>query len=134
METIEEILVRHEGLRNFPYQDTTGHMTIGVGRNLRDNGISLEEAMLLLKNDITHCKIQLDRHLDWWPFLSSGRQNVMVSLCFILGINGLLKFKKMLDFSERGDFDSAAKELLNSKMATQIRIRSLELAKMLREG
>ena len=48
MPTIEEQLLLHEGLRLKPYRCTSNKLTIGVGRNLEDKGISKEEAMRLL--------------------------------------------------------------------------------------
>ena len=44
MKTIEEQLILHEGLRLKPYRDTVGKLTIGVGRNLDDVGITRAEA------------------------------------------------------------------------------------------
>ena len=43
----------HEGVRNQVYKDHLGIETIGVGRNLRDRGLSDEEVDYLLSNDIT---------------------------------------------------------------------------------
>ncbi len=46
------LLTRHEGRRAFPYTDTAGRLTIGVGRNLTDRGLADDEIDLLLANDI----------------------------------------------------------------------------------
>ena len=35
---LRALLRHHEGLRLKPYADTTGHWTIGVGRNLEAEG------------------------------------------------------------------------------------------------
>jgi lysozyme len=59
MDRIKEQLVRHEGLRLKPYRCTAGKLTIGVGRNLEDKGISQQEAYELLENDIRECEVQL---------------------------------------------------------------------------
>ncbi|MFA6660842.1 MAG: lysozyme, partial [Bacilli bacterium] len=40
MDRIKEQLVRHEGLRLKPYRCTADKLTIGIGRNLDDCGIS----------------------------------------------------------------------------------------------
>lgn len=45
---LKEELIRDEGLRLKPYRDTVGKLTIGVGRNLDDVGITKDEAMHLL--------------------------------------------------------------------------------------
>jgi lysozyme len=59
LERIKEQLVRHEGLRLKPYRCTAGKLTIGIGRNLDDKGISQTEAYVLLDNDIQNCEKQL---------------------------------------------------------------------------
>lgn len=38
--SLQEQLIRDEGVRKFPYKDTVGKTTIGVGRNLDDVGLS----------------------------------------------------------------------------------------------
>ena len=49
---IIEMLKRHEGLKVFPYHCSQNKLTIGIGRNLDDKGISKDEAYYLLYNDI----------------------------------------------------------------------------------
>ncbi len=52
MNRIKAQLIRHKGLKLKPYRCTAGKLTIGVGRNLDDCGISQTEAYVLLENDI----------------------------------------------------------------------------------
>ena len=52
---IKDQLIKHEGLRLKPYKCTAGKMTIGVGRNLDDVGISEQEALDMLFNDVGKC-------------------------------------------------------------------------------
>ena len=59
MNRIKSQLVRHEGLRLKPYRCTAGKLTIGVGRNLDDCGISQKEAYVLLEGDILQCERQI---------------------------------------------------------------------------
>ena len=51
-ETVIESLIRDEGLELKPYRDSVGKLTIGIGRNLDDKGISESEARMLLANDV----------------------------------------------------------------------------------
>jgi Phage-related lysozyme (muraminidase) len=44
--SLEDQLIDHEGLKLEPYECTAGKLTIGVGRNLEDRGISVDEAAL----------------------------------------------------------------------------------------
>jgi lysozyme len=54
-------LIRDEGLKLKPYTDTVGKLTIGIGRNLTDRGISRQEALVLARNDVDAAAAELDR-------------------------------------------------------------------------
>jgi lysozyme len=128
-------LIKHEGLVLNPYKCTSGALTIGVGRNLDARGISKAEAMYMLDNDLKECINQLQTHLsDIYVTLNDTRRLVLVNMCFNLGIFGLLQFRKTLAFLRAKDYESASKEMLNSKWATQVGNRAKELAEMMRKG
>ena len=135
MMDIEKMLIRHEGLRLKPYRCTSGKLTIGVGRNLDDVGITEGEARKMLRDDITRCTIKL-MHDPLWGFsdYNAARQNVLVNMCFQLGKSGLDKFKKLRAAMNDGDWDRAAEEMLSSKWARQTPNRANELAKIMRTG
>jgi lysozyme len=127
-------LVRHEGLRLKPYRDTTGNLTIGVGRNLDGAGISQVEAMLLLKNDVARVRAVLDERWPWWRKLDAVRGDVMTELVFNLGPDGFAAFKGVLFLLETAAFAAAASDLLATKWATQVGGRAKELAGMIETG
>ena len=52
IDDLKEMLIKNEGMELKPYQCTSDKTTIGVGRNLTDNGITIQEAELLLLNDM----------------------------------------------------------------------------------
>lgn len=131
---IDELLIYHEGLRLRPYRDAGSKLTIGVGRNLDDSGITKEEALVLLKNDIKRASNELDQKLPWWKSLSGTRQKVLISMVFNLGISGLLKFHGMLAALQDGDYSGAAEHMLASKWASQVGTRAFELAYMMENG
>jgi len=127
-------LVRHEGLRDKPYVDTTGHLTIGVGRNLYDRGISPDEAMYLMENDIEDAEDTARGLVFNFEGLSAVRKQALVNLAFNLGHQRMSQFKKMLGALEHEDFKAAASHLLDSKYAKQVKGRAHELARMLERG
>lgn len=129
-----EQLIWHEGLKLKPYTDTVGKLTIGVGRNLDDLGISKEEAILMLENDIRRCKEDLSREIDFYHDLNPIRKDVLTNMCFNMGIFRLKGFKNMLGFLKNGDYERASEEMLNSKWATQVGKRATELAEQMRSG
>lgn len=124
----------HEGRRLKPYHDAVGKVTIGIGRNLDDAGISDEEADVLLGNDIARCVRDLDRALSWWRNLDDVRQRVLLDMCFNLGIAGLLGFHNTLASVQRGDWPAAKTGMLGSKWAGQVGKRARRLADMMETG
>ncbi|MDP3114073.1 MAG: glycoside hydrolase family protein [Candidatus Cloacimonadaceae bacterium] len=135
LERIKEQLVRHEGLRLKPYRCTAGKLTIGIGRNLDDSGISQTEACVLLENDIQNCEKQLiDEVPEIYNPLDEVRKSVLLNMCFNLGIGGLLGFNNTLAFIAAGDWERAANGMLASKWAKQVGRRAIELSELMRKG
>lgn len=134
--TFLDQLIEDEGYRQKPYFDTAGKLTIGIGRNLDDNGITRHEAGVLALNDIESVEGDLDRNIPWWRELSDNRQMVFVNMCFNLGWPRLSKFRRMIAAAGIGEFEAAADEMLDSKWARKDvqESRSHRLAKMMREG
>ena len=54
-------LIEEEGMKLKPYRCPAGKLTIGVGRNLEDKGLSNEEALFLLQNDIIEAVKELKK-------------------------------------------------------------------------
>lgn len=131
-ENLKRMLIRHEGLRKKPYMCPAGKLTIGVGRNLEDVGVSEEEALILLDRDLDRIEAELDHALPWWRNLTPARQEALANMDFNLGLGGLLKFKQFLAALEADDFETAAAEMLDSRWAAQVGYRATELARIMR--
>ena len=135
-EELKKQLLRHEGLVTHAYQDHLGFWTIGVGRLIderRGGGISEEEAMILLGNDIEKVKRKLNC-IDGFFFLPPGVKQALCNMAFQLGTSGLLKFSNMWAALKRHDYKDAAREALDSRWATQTPKRAHEIAEMIRKG
>ena len=127
-------LSRDEDVRTKPYKDSVGKLTIGVGRNLDDKGLSKAEINILLNNDINDCESDLDRDMPWWRQLNDNRQRVLLNMCFNLGITRLKGFKSMLRDVQNGLYDQAAVEMIDSLWAQQVGGRAVRLAKLMKNG
>ena len=132
--TLKELLIKHEGKRLRPYKCPAGKLTIGVGRNLDDNGITEEEAMFMLDNDIKAIVSACRETFSWFAFLDNVRQAVVVSMVFNLGLAGFIGFKNTIAAIRNKEWDKAADNMLQSKWAEQVGHRALELAEMMRDG
>lgn len=123
-----------EAIKRFPYKDTVGKTTIGVGRNLTDVGISSSEVDYLLNNDIDVVIASLNKNLPWWSTLSENRQLVLANMCFNLGINRLINFSITLNYVKTGQYDKAADAMMQSIWAKQVGARATRLYKLMKEG
>lgn len=131
---LKQLLVNHESIKNFPYTDSTGHLTIGIGRNLIDRGISTTEAFYLLDDDIAYFTDKLNHYLNFFYKLDENRQIALIDMCFNIGIQGFLNFTQMILALEAGDYSRSADEMLNSKWAEQTGHRAITLANIVRTG
>lgn len=126
-------LTLHEGLRLKPYHCTAGKLSIGIGRNLDDVGISKDEAEYLLKNDINKI-LRSAQTLPFWDKLSDNRKLVVLDMAFNLGWDGLMAFKNTLKAMGEGRYHDAANGMLASKWASQVNGRAVTLAQMMEKG
>ena len=118
LDPLTQLLIKHEGLRLAAYTDSLGFVSIGVGRMLdgrRDGGISVEEAYLMLANDIKAKKAALDQEVPWWRGLDQVRQDALTDLAFNLGAQGLLGFPHFLACLAQHDYQDAAEALRTSQ-------------------
>lgn len=130
---LENMLIRHEGLKLKPYRCTAGKLTIGVGRNIEDNGITEVEARMMLRNDIEVSRSPLLK-LKWFTELNPARQDVVINMVFNLGLSRFLKFKKTIAFLQDKQWENASIEMLNSSWAKQVGNRAQELAAIIVTG
>jgi lysozyme len=133
-DALKALLTKHEGLMLKPYVDTVGKVTIGIGHNLTDKGISLIVATHIYHEDITEVINDLTRHIPWIVNLTPARQIVLFDMGFNLGVPGLLKFINTLGYVKAGQYDKAANAMLHSKWATQVGHRAVELAHIMQTG
>lgn len=134
MSQLEDQLIKHEGYRQFPYRDTVGKLTIGIGRNLDDVGITDDEAKYLLRSDIKKCIQQLEDAFYWFPNMNQARRDALTNMCFNLGFTRLNGFRNTLIALADEDYELAAKEALDSKWARQVGKRANDIAYMIKEG
>ena len=132
MQDLQQWIKSCEGLDLHSYVDTNGHLTIGWGRNL-ENGIRLDEAELMFKNDLEQTISELQQ-CDWFTMQPPGVRNALINMNFNLGITKMNGFKKMIAALKAKDYTTAAAEALDSTWAKQVHQRATDIAVMIREG
>lgn len=125
-----------EGLELKAYKCPAGKLTIGYGRNLEDVGVTEQEANMLFEHDFATAEagarvLVTSLGKNWIKF-PEQRLYVLTDMIFNMGYAGVLKFKKMLSAIQRDDYETAAKEMLNSDWARQVGNRATKLAALMR--
>jgi len=121
----------HEGVEHKPYKCTAGYLTIGVGRNIEERGLSDDEIDYLLTNDVNIVTDELVKSFDWYADLSPVRQRVVVDMVFNLGMPRFKQFKNMIAAIEAGDWMEASNQMMDSRWAKQVGFRASRLAEMM---
>jgi len=130
---------RHEGRvykdgYHKPYKDSVGKLTIGYGRNISDRGLSEDEALYLLHNDIQDTIKELKQKYYWFDSLDDVRREVIINMAFNMGVPTFAQFRNTIGYIEEGHYDLAARNMLKSKWARQVGIRAQELAREMESG
>lgn len=127
-------LERDEGFRSKPYRCSQGKLTIGIGRNLEDVGITRKEADMLLTNDIMAAEKDVKALFPNYEALGDARKLVLLNMMFNLGKSRLADFRKFRAAVQGQDFNTAALEMLDSLWARQVKGRAIELAEMMEKA
>ena len=159
-ELLEQELIRDEGIRLRPYKDSLGIWSVAIGRNLEDKGLTRnelsslglninlnkvqvisvllergltkQECLMLLSNDIDDAWDDLTTALPWIEQKPEVVQRVLTNLCFNIGLSRLLGFKKTLAHIKADRYLEASQEMLNSRWASQVHDRALRLSNLIK--
>ena len=129
------MLISEEGKKLMPYRCSAGKLTVGIGHNLDDCGISESTCEQMLAEDVTKCLLQLHRIFGVEKFnsFSANRRLALLNFIFNVGMGTFLQFKTMIGCINSGDWERAASGLLQSLYAKQVPKRADRIARMLRE-
>lgn len=137
MGLLEKLLIRDEGFKSSVYQDHLGYWTLGIGRLVdarKGGGITKDEALFLLRNDITKVGHELRVAIPWWNRLNEVRQIVLISMAFQMGVAGLLGFRNTLRAIRDERWADAKAGMLASLWARQVPLRAHRLAEAMYTG
>ena len=143
---MNELMTRiklHEGLRLMPYEDSLGKLTIGYGHRMTkvdeityEHGITQGMAEEIFERDFAKAAAQALSISGGktWADMGNPRRGVIIEMCFQLGMGGVLKFRRMWDALDKGDYEAAAAEMLDSRWHTQTPKRCKLLANIMKSG
>lgn len=141
-EKLRAQLIRDEGRKPYAYPDSLGFLTIGVGHLIdARRGGRLPDSIIdaLLDYDIRETTETLFRDQPWVAQLDPARQGVLINMAFNLGLepfdnDGNKDWPNFLAQVKRGDYETAASNMLGTLWAQQVGMRAARLAKQLRTG
>lgn len=144
LQTLGDRLAIEEGDRLVAYLDTRGILTVGRGHNCiarpvegvtkAGDRITQNQDDILFSEDVDDACDQLDAALPWWRDLDDDRQNVILDLCFNMGIHTLLTFHNTLQDIKNGNWQQAADGMAHSVWASQVGSRAVFLENAMRTG
>lgn len=136
---IKKILELHEGNRRFPYTDTVGKLSIGIGFNLTDVGLYPEEINFIFENRLRLVEADLRRALPWFYKLDDVRQAVLIDMAYNMGPepfdgDGRKDWPIFVDQVKSGEYVAAARNMRATLWAKQVKGRAERLATMMETG
>ena len=131
MDIIKEIK-KHEGYSPIVYQCSEGYDTIGYGFAIKDLYLDKASCDKILERKISELKLQLHQKFDWFKDAPDRVQDVVINMCYQLGIYGFSKFKKTIYYLETEQYPEGADEMLDSLWSRQTPNRAKELSNIIK--
>ena len=132
MPNLIEQIKESEGFRPTVYQCTEGYDTIGYGFAIKDLVLGEDICEIILERKIAELKLRIQQKLPFYDDMPEKAQDVIVEMCYQMGINGFSKFKKTIDHLMRKDYKAASVEMLDSRLAKQTPNRAKKLSNQMK--
>lgn len=146
MSQIIQILNFEEGYRESPYLDTQGFPTVAGGIRIGPKGASLSNYIFQVPRKVGDVwkQVIVDGKINAMNSRSNikaalancnpARQDILISMAYQMGVDGLALFKGTLGSIASGDFNAAANGMLDSLWARQTPSRARRHAEVMRTG
>lgn len=131
---IKSLLELHEDRRKFPYVDTVGKISIGIGHNLTDLGLSDSQIDAIFERDLSSAMETCNRLFPHFNSMDPVRRMVLMDMAFNMGFKTFSGFFNTIGYINEGRWAEAAANMLRSKWAKQVGQRAKRLAEMMRTG
>lgn len=133
-DNLRESIKTHEGWRAKAYQDTLGIWTVGYGTNLQELEITRDIGEAWLDAKIDESYKEAERFPEWEHLQPQARRDVLVEMIYNMGAPRVAKFDFTLRAIRDEDYETAAKEMLDSRWARQVGNRAKRLSDQMRTG
>lgn len=146
MSQIIPLLNYEEGYREKPYIDTEGYPTVACGIKIGPKSAALSNYTFTVPRDVgdvwlesfvkaTIAKMNANPAITAaMKACNEARKDILVSMAYQMGVNGLAGFKNTLAMVSAGNFAGAANGMLASQWAKQTPNRANRHAEVMRTG
>ena len=132
MKDLLDKIKHHEGFVEHVYDDSLGIPTIGYGFAIKDLVLDEDIAEEILIRKLEKLKRNANSRFQWLEDMPIEVQEVVLNMCYQLGITGVSKFRKAISALQEGEWQEAADEMLDSLWARQTPNRAEELSNIVR--
>ena len=130
---LKKMLIDHEDVRYKPYVCPAGKLTIGIGHNLDDKGISGAVSDLMYEEDVAEVISDLHTIFDDFDAFPENIQLVLADMRFQLGHGGFRSFKLMISSVKTRHWHAMIVQMKNSHWYSQTTKRANDLINMVME-
>ena len=119
---------QHEGYVKRVYKDSLGIDTIGYGFAIKDLELDQDICDMILDRKLKDLEKMVSSKFNWYRYMPPEIKNVVIEMCYQLGVTGFSNFRKTITFLQNKQFHDASVEMLDSRWAEQTPVRAKELS------
>ena len=124
---------QHEGYVKRVYKDSLGIDTIGYGFAIKDLELDQDICDMILDRKLKDLERMVNSKFNWYRYMPPEIKNVVIEMCYQLGVTGFSNFRKTITFLQNKQFHDASVEMLDSRWAQQTPGRAKELSNRVKE-
>ncbi len=128
-----ESVKKNEGYRSMVYKDSLGIDTIGYGFAIKDLELDEDICEEILVRKLKDLQYSIKKKFHWFEDMPPHIKDVVMEMCYQLGVGGFSKFRKTISYLENKQFKNASVEMLDSLWAKQTPNRAKALSNIVKE-
>ena len=127
-DTLIDDIKMEEGYRASVYLDSLSKPTIGYGFLIDSLELQEDICQLILMRKLEKLIKNIKFNFKWFDDMPEKVQDVIINMCYQLGVSGVSKFKKTIQFIKNKQWEKASVEMLDSKWFFQTPQRAKRLS------
>ena len=131
--SLKESIIKNEGYVGIVYKDSLGIDTIGYGFAIKDLELDADICDIILERKLKALQDMIKIKFKWYGYMPQEIKDVVMEMCYQLGVGGFSKFKKTIAYLQNQQFHDASVEMLDSLWAKQTPNRAKELSNRVKE-